>query len=173
MRFRRAVLALLLVWVLTSIWFGSDSGISVPGLFVIVGGAGLLLLVWLLWFVVALKRKERMKAAWVEPTVLVLVLLAIYFGALFHLRFLASRRSLDRYVARTLAAHESHRTPTNVGLFVARETEILPNGAVRIITSSRMFDECGLAFSRTPPPVVGEDRYDHLVGNWWRWSRSW
>jgi hypothetical protein len=36
-----------------------------------------------------------------------------------------------------------------------------------------MFDDCGIAFRRTKPPVVGEDRYNHLVGNWWRWWRSW
>jgi hypothetical protein len=172
-RFRRGVMPLLVIWVLASIWLGSDSGISVPGLLIVVGGAGLLLVVWLILLVVALKRKDRMKLPWVEPAVTILVLLAIYSGALFHLRFLASRRSLDRYVAQTLAGRESHRKPTNVGLFVARETEVLPNGVVRIITASCMFDECGIAFSRMQPPVVGEDRYDHLTGKWWRWWRSW
>ena len=164
---------MLVIWVLASIWFGSDSGISVPALLIVVGGAGLLLLVWLVLLIVAWKRKERMKGAWVEPAVAALVLAAIYSGAFFHLRFLASRRSLDRYVAQTLARGGTHQKRMYVGLFVARETEVLPNGVVRIITASCMFDDCGIAFSRTPPPVVGEDRYDHLAGNWWRWWRSW
>jgi hypothetical protein len=173
MRFRRGMMALLVIWVLASTWLGSDSGISVPGLLITVGGAGLLLPVWLVLLIVTWKRKERMKVIWVEPVVVALVLAAIYSGALFHLRFFASRRSLDSYVAQTLAGGASHQKRTHVGLFVARETEVLPNGVVRIITASCMFDECGVAFSRAKPPVVGEDRYDHLAGNWWRWWRSW
>jgi hypothetical protein len=173
MRFRRGVMAAVGIWVLASIWFGSDSGISVPGLLIVVDGAGLFLFVWLVLLVVAWKRKERVKAAWLEPAVIAVVLAAIYSGALFHLRFLASRRSLDRYVAQTIATRESHRTPTNVGLFMARETEVLPNGVVRIITTPCMFDDCGIVFSRTPPPVIGEDHYASLTGSWWRWSRSW
>jgi hypothetical protein len=173
MRFRRGVMALLVIWTLASIWLGSDSGISVPGLLVIVGGAALLLLVWLIVLVVTRKRKTPVKLLWLEPVVAAIVLAAIYSGALFHLRFLASRRSLDRYVAQTLAVGEAHQKRTNVGLFVVRETDVLPNGVVRIITAPCMFDDCGIAFSRTKPPVVGEDRYDHLAGNWWRWWRSW
>jgi len=166
-------MALLVIWMLASIWLGSDSGISVPGLLVIVGGAALLLLVWLIVLVVTRKRKTPVKLLWLEPVVAAIVLAAIYSGALFHLRFLASRRSLDRYVAQTLAVGKAHQKRTNVGLFVVRETEVLPNGVVRIITAPCMFDDCGIAFSRTKPPVVGEDRYDHLAGNWWRWWRSW
>lgn len=172
-RFRRGMVVVLVMWVLASMWFGSDSGISVPGLFIIVGGAALLLLVWLILRIVAWRRKERMKVAWLEPLAAALVLAAIYSGTLFQLRFLASRRSLDRYVADTLSGSGSHQKRMHVGLFVARETEVLPNGVVRIITAPCMFDECGIAFSRTQPPVVGEDRYDHLTDNWWRWWRSW
>jgi cobalamin biosynthesis protein CobD/CbiB len=166
-------MALLAMWILASIWFGSDSGISVPGLLVIVGGAVLLLLVWLIRLIVGWKQKTRIRLLWLEPTLMTIVLAAIYSGAFFHLRFRASRRSLDRYVAQTLAAGGMHQKRTNVGLFVVRETEVLPNGVVRIITSQCMSDECGIAFSRMEPPAVDEDRYDHLVGNWWRWSRSW
>jgi hypothetical protein len=127
----------------------------------------------LVLIVVASRRKHHLKRVWLEPAVTVVVLAAIYSGTLFHLRFLGSRSSLERYVEQTIANGESHRKQTNVGLFVARETEILPNGTVRIITSSCMFDECGIAFSRTTPRAIGEDRYDHLTGNWWRWQRSW
>jgi hypothetical protein len=163
----------LSIWLLASSWFGSDSGISVRCLLVIVGGAALLLLTWLVLIVVAWRRKQHMERVWLEPAMTALVFAVIYSGALFHLRFLASRHALDSYVAQAIAAGESHRKQTNVGRFVARETEVLPNGVVRIITASCMFDECGIAFSRTKPPVVGEDRYDHLSDNWWRWWRSW
>ena len=172
-RFRQALMALLVIWVLTTTWLGSDSGISVPALLIIVGGVGLLLLVWFVLLIVAWKRKERMKAAWVEPAVVALLLAAVYSGAFFHLRFLASRQSLDRYVAQVLSRGGAQQKRMHIGLFVARETEVLPNGVVRIITASCMFDDCGVAFSRTEPPVVGEDRYEHLSGNWWRWWRRW
>jgi hypothetical protein len=116
------------IWVLASIWFGSDSGISVPGLLVVVGGAVLLLFVWLILLVVAWKRKTPVKLVWLEPAVAAIVLAAIYSGALFQVRFIASRRSLDRYVAQTLAVGGAHQKRTNVGLFIVRETEVLPNG---------------------------------------------
>jgi hypothetical protein len=173
MRFRRGVMAAFVAWVVASIWFGSDSGISVPGLLVIVGGAGLLLLMWLVLLIVTWRRKERLKAVWVGLVVAALVLAAIYSGILFHVRFLVSRRSLDRYVAETLAGGGSHQKRTHVGLFVARETEVMPNGVVRIITTPCMFDDCGIAFSRMPLSVIGEDRYVPLSGNWWRWWRRW
>lgn len=172
-RFRRGVMAAFVIWVVASIWFGSDSGISVPGLLVIAGGAGSLLLAWLVLLIVTWRRKERLKAAWAGPVVVALVLAAIYSGALFHVRFIASRRFLDRYVAETLAGGGSHHKRTHVGLFVARETEVMPNDVVRIITTPCMFDDCGIAFSRMPPSVIGEDRYAPLSGNWWRWWRSW
>lgn len=172
-RFRRGVMAALFIWVLVSLWLGSDSGISVPGLLVITGGAVLLLLVWVILLVIPRKRKTPVGLPWLEPAVTAIVLAAIYSGALFHLRFVASRRALDQHVAQTLASGRAHQKRTKVGLFIARETEMLPNGVVRIITAPCMFDDCGIAFSRTKPPVIGEDRYDHLAGNWWRWWRSW
>jgi hypothetical protein len=170
---RRGLMACLTIWLLASVWLGSNSGISVIGLLSSVYGAAALLLVWLVVVILAWRRKERLERVWLEPAVIAVVLAAIYSGGLFRLRFLASRPALDRYVARTLAAGVSHRKPTHVGLFVARETEVLPNGVVRIITASCMFDDCGVVFARTDPPVVGEDQYDPLAGHWWQWRRSW
>lgn len=170
---RRKLIACLLAWVLVSIWLGSNSGISVPGLIVIVGGAVLVLSAFLVTFFVARARKQRLQRAWLEPLVMIVALLTIYSGALFHLRLLASKPYLDRYAAQMIASGNSHRKRTQVGLFVARETEVLPNGVVRIITTPCMFDECGVTFSRTKPPIIGEDRYEHVAGNWWQWWRSW
>jgi len=171
--FRRVLIVCVALWLFASIWLGSNSGISVPGLFVIVGGAVLLLVLWLVTFIVSVARKQRLRRRWIEPLVTLVALAAIYSGALFHLRFLASRPFLERYVAQMNAAGASHRKLAHVGLFVARETEVLPNGVVRIITTPCMFDECGVVFSRSKPLVIGEDRYEHVAGNWWRWWRSW
>ena len=170
---RRALMVCLLVWLLASIWLGSNSGISVLGLFVIVGGGVLLLVVWLVTFFTAIARKQQLQRAWIEPLLTLVALAIVYSGALFRLRLLASKPSLDRYVAQVIASGTSHRKLTRVGLFVARETEVLPNGVVRIITTPCMFDECGVAFSQSKPPIIGEDRYEHIAGNWWRWWRSW
>ena len=64
--------------------------------------------------------------------------------------------------------------PELVGLFVVRETEALPNGVVRMITTSCGFDKCGLAYSANgAPPVIGEDRYRPLGARWWQWEESW
>ena len=173
MPFRRVLIACLMLWLVATLYFGSDSGISVTGLFVIVGGAAAPLLIWVIVLGLALKRKQREQETWFAPAVILLVLGAVFSGALFHLRFLASRPALERYAAQTLARGRSHQNAARIGLFIARETEVLPNGVVRIITASCMLDECGVVFSRNEPPVVDEDFYEPLARGWWKWTRSW
>jgi hypothetical protein len=64
--------------------------------------------------------------------------------------------------------------PELVGLFVVRETEALPNGVVRMITTTCGFDKCGLTYSANgAPPVIGEDSYRPLGAGWWQWEESW
>lgn len=173
MTLRRLLTACLMTWIVSAVFFGSDSGISVPGLFVIGGGAAAPLLIWVVALGLALKRKQREQRTWFAPVAILLVLAAVFSGTLFRLRFLASLPALERYAAQTLARGRSHQKAARIGLFVARETEVLPNGVVRIITTSCMFDECGVVFSRNEPAVVGEDFYESLAGDWWQWTRSW
>ena len=120
----------------------------------------------------AFELRKRFPARWLEAVVVAVIWVAIFSGTLLDLRFLVSKPFLDRYVSRVIAGAPV-RKGERVGLFIARETEVLPGGVVRIITTECALDDCGLVFSRGRPPNLGEDSYDPLGENWWSWWRSW
>lgn len=162
-------------WGLASLAVASNVGIEFGAFLFIAYGAVILLVIWLTMMVAGKVARKRAPRPWFEPVAIIMVLAMIYADVPFRARFLMSKPSLDRYVREAAGTGRTHGTRAEqVGLFTARETEVLGNGLVRIITTSCMFDHCGLAFSsKGPPPVIGEDRYRRITSNWWRWSRSW
>ena len=173
-------------WALAVLWLGTDAGYSIPA-FLVAEMGGLLLLGWWLARVVwwwarrrrspgrePLARGLFLRRLW-EPLTIVTCGMIAFTGIGFPARFAMSRPALDRYVQELRARGDS--TPPAghvVGLFRLREVEVLPGGVVRLITTSCMMDNCGIAYSLNgPPPVIGEDSYRHLSGNWWHWFRSW
>lgn len=161
----------------------TDSGIGMLWfLLFFYGGAGLLAL-WALRALVhvAWGRKREPSAPWpswvLEPVFVGLVATAVTTGLAFQVRFVMSKPFLDWYVRSVqsgdVVADRSLRL-TLVGLFIVRETEALPNGVVRMITTTCGFDTCGLAYSpKGTPPVIGEDIYEPLGSGWWQWQASW
>lgn len=171
-RMRRAIGVCLGAWLIASVCFGSNAGLSfIDFFFVAFGGLGILLL-WAVTLGMARWFRKRFPAPWLEPVVIAVVWAGIYWGALLDLRFLVSKPFLDRYVSRMVAGAPA-RKGESVGLFVARETEVLPGGVVRIITTECSLDDCGLVFSQVQPQRIGEDAYQPLWGHWWTWWRSW
>lgn len=166
--FRRVINACVAIWFAVSLWLGSNSGMGLPGLLLSVYGGGALLIAWAAAFALAYGFHRSFRRPWLEPVAIVAMWAGTYFGVFFEVRFLLSRPSLDRYASARIA-----RNGQRVGLFLARETEVLPDGVVRIITTDCGLDDCGLVFSRGIPPRIGEDQYERLSGNWWRWWRSW
>jgi hypothetical protein len=161
-------------WALAALLLGSNVGLSIPALLVTVHGGGAILLFSLVAIVIGVVRKQRLRRPWLEPAGVLAVLALISLDLPFHARFFASLPFLHRDVQRVAASGRPGPLPRLVGLFRVREVELLPNGVVRMITASCMFDDCGLAFSRGgPPPVVGEDSYDRITPAWWQWERSW
>ena len=135
------------------------------------------LLVYALW-----TRKHEAPVRWrswlVEPVFVALVAGAVLTGAAFRLRFAVSWPFLAKYAhavqeGRMKTDGEHH--PTVVGLFIVPETEALPGGIVRMITTKCGFDDCGGCVSSRggKPTAIGEDSYTALGGGWWQWWRSW
>lgn len=149
----------LALWAALALWLGSNVGLSLPALMVVVFGGLALLVIGLI------ARRVRLSVIVVLATWLL-----IATNAAFYVRFAASLPWLTSYASQTRA---SHREPRIVGLFRVLETE-RHDTLVRVITTACMFDDCGLAFApEGKPPRIGEDSYARIVGGWWRWERSW
>ena len=174
-------------WALAVLWLGTDAGYSIPA-FLVAELGGLLLLGWwltrlVLWVAHSRKRRPQepvnsrplvLRWLW-EPLTIVTCGAIALTGIGFPARFALSRPALDRYAQQVRERGDS--TPPAgqvVGLFRLREVELLPGGVVRLITTSCMMDDCGIVHSPTGrPPVIGEDSYRQLSGDWWHWFRSW
>lgn len=154
-------------------------------LFLTAYGGFFLLVIWLVRLVRWLLRGRsssgvqpvaigRRVLRWVwEPATVVIVFVLVYYGLAFPTRFRLSRSALESYVQRAQAGDVPSQARV-VGLFRVRETEVLPGGVVRLITTTCMLDDCGVVFSpRRRPPTIGEDSYYPLSDGWWRWWRSW
>jgi hypothetical protein len=183
------VVVLVCAWFVFVVCAFSDAGSSLPS-FVVLVYCGLLWgVVWLIRFVVFLARQRRGSIPvqpfrrallyWsFEPAALCLTAVLVYTGILYHLRFRLSRPALESYAAEIVAGRKQPHgfaTPRRwVGLYRVRETELLPDGVVRIITAPSGFDDAGFTSSPvSSPPVVGEDSYTHITGSWYHWHRSW
>jgi len=169
------------VWVIYVLAFGSDAGLTVQVLLVLIwGGVGLLLL-WSLCLGAHLLRTRRdpqqrhVRRYLAGPLLLLLCVAVVWTGAAFSVRFFISRSALDTYVRSASRASLRRFNPgVRVGLFWLREVEVLPGGTVRMITTHCMFDDCGVVYSPSGTPArIGEDYYHSLGGSWWHWSRSW
>jgi len=164
------------IWLVGLLYFTSDGGMSVFDVLVFAYGWLALVLAWLIVFLVARAQRRPIRRTYGIISAIVLLLGAVLYwteGAIY-LRLLPSRPALDAYVLAAQRKQINSRQPISVGAFKVRETETLKDGTVRLITASCMFDDCGLAYApRGKPPILGEDSYDHLIGKWWHWWRSW
>lgn len=169
-------------WIAYVLLFGSDAGLSLPALLVLVWGGAALLALYALWSVLHVlatrgtARRRGIARLLAGPAAVLLTFTVTWIGGTFWVRFTISRPFLDR-LARdggTAITAGTLGRGSHVGLFRLEEAEVLPGGTIRLITTDCMFDHCGVAFSPNgQPPVVGEDTYSPLSGHWWLWWRSW
>jgi hypothetical protein len=118
---------------------------------------------------------------WVfEPSAVVLTLALAFLDVFSFVRFALSEQSLSSYAENVRAGKVAHvfefqHPARQIGLFTVTRTELLPDGTVRLITSSHgVTDRAGFAHSvSSPPPNQGEDSYKHLHQQWWYWYESW
>jgi hypothetical protein len=173
--------ALQAIWTVAVLWKGSNAGLSVSALWVLWLGTIALAPLWIWRWIVHLREPAESQTGWwkLGPLLLIGCVLFVAFGGAFFVRFLASRPALDRYARAVAAAAPSIPScepdpPVSVGLFEVHETELLPGGVVRLITSADLFDDAGIVYcAEGEPPVIGEDSYTPLGGGWWHWHRSW
>ena len=169
-------------WGVTSLWIGSDAGLSLPAAMWVFGGAVVLFFAWLVSLVRSTRptRKPPFPRRWlrflVAPLFVIVCAVAVFTGLAFRVRFAWGRADLEAYV------HEVTKTPpaewdeqeVSVGVFRVLHTQVLPGGIVRLITTTCGFDDCGVVYSpHGPPPVIGEDSYTEIGDGWWRWWQSW
>ena len=170
----------------------SNVGITFPVFITGFYGAVLWFLVWLIRVIVffILRRRRapdapasgRSKYLLFEPVVLVLTLVFVLSGLPEIARFELSRPALRQYVADVARNDSGERKQSavakRVGLYNISETELLRGRIVRLITAEDGFDHAGFVYipsssSRSKPPRIGEDSYQHISGPWWYWYRSW
>jgi hypothetical protein len=165
-------------WMVAVLVLFSDAGSGMDAFLILVlGGLGLVL-IWIVQFFVEVRvpREARTRRWALGPVLTIACAVFVIFGGSFWIRFLVSKSALDRFaMERSAGPSPSNEAPVRVGLFEARDIDVIEHGCVRFITSrDGMADDAGLAHSPDgEPPVIGEDSYSHLVGNWWWWHRSW
>lgn len=186
----RFTLLICILWIFFCMIAFSNAGsnvlLSVLALY-FVGGWGI---IWLIRLFIAWRRKAKHresklhKACWrywlVEPIVIIIPLVLAVSGVFSSIRFALSEPALSRYVADVRAgkvdlAFEFSHPPRQVGLYRVTFTDLLPDGTVRMITSSHgLMDKAGFANSpHRPPPRLGEDSYQYIQQHWWYWYESW
>jgi len=173
--------AAFVLWAAYLVVVGSDAGVPFfPALIVLGCGGAAVLLLWVLRMILHLvstrhaRERRRVRRLVAEPMVLLVCLAFVLSGAAFWVRFMLSRSSLNHYVAAFSNGTRGSSGPAvRVGLFWLRDTEVLPQGAVRMITTEcGVVDTCGVVYSPTGrPPVIGEDVYESLGGPWYHCYR--
>lgn len=145
-------------------------------------------LIWLGRLIISLRNKGHDKAGikhglcyWLfEPVVIILPLILAQLGVFSIARFALSEQALSNYAEQVRSgnvdiAFEFNHPSRRVGLYRVTFTDLLPDGTVRVLTSSHgLMDRAGFANSpQTPPPRRGEDSYKHIHQQWWYWYESW
>ena len=182
MRYPHKMRLWCLFWVFAIALLSSDAGLDFGVLLVCYPISLVWGLLWLIRLIVYAVRCRRGIAPehhgfgyWAtEPVAFLLALGIGMSGAPSYVRFLASYSALNQYVQSLSVAPEN--TKPWVGLYAVRETEVLPNHVVRIITSNSGLDDAGYVFSpAAPPAIIGEDHYTKLpwIDGWYHWHRSW
>lgn len=169
-----------LLWLLCALWYTSDAGLDLAPLVSLLGGAALLLAVFL-GRAFLVRRQEAARPplsrgllAWAAfPAAVALTMLWAWSGAGLRLRLAWSAEALRSQATAPPESHESFRDPpVRLGLFWVSEVQAV--GLCRRFVTTRVFmDDAGLAFCPVGvPPRVGEDSYRPLGGGWWVWRRS-
>ena len=187
-RLSRTVIALSIVWFMFCAIAFSDAGFNMLLVLAALPVAAVWGLVWLIRMFVSLKHqyygvagfKNNLSYWLFEPVVVVFPLVLALMGVFSSVRFALSEQALSNYAEQVRSgnvnlAFEFNHPSRRVGLYSVTFTDLLPDGTVRMLTSSHgLMDRAGFANSpQTPPPRRGEDSYKHIHQQWWFWYESW
>jgi len=176
------------IWLIFCIAAFSNAGTNVLIALVAIPVALIWGTTWLVRLVVSLRNRghdgakiQHSLCYWLfEPVVIILPLILAQLGVFSIARFALSEQALSNYAEQVRSgnvnlAFEFNHPPRQVGLYSVTFTDLLPDGTVRVLTSSHgLLDRAGFANSpQTPPPRRGEDFYKHIHQQWWYWYESW
>ena len=162
----RVVNVAAVLWLALTIFFFSDAGTSILGIYAVLGGGVVLAAVVVLRF---LFRRPCFLALVILVTALPIVFYPAPESPLFQFRFWLSRNAFDvRARALTGTTYQSLQ-PEWIGLFRVERITTHENGQVRFITTPcGVVDSCGVVYapSGTPSRYM-EDQFTPLHGAWW------
>lgn len=177
------------IWLLFCIMAFSDAGFNILFILLALPIALIWVLFWFVRLIIAIRRqqgqgernvKKILAHYMIEPTLIAVPLLLAYVGVFSSVRFMLSEQALSNYAEQVRAgnvnlAFEFNHPSRRVGLYRVTFTDLLPDGTVRVLTSSHgVMDRAGFAnSSHEPPPRRGEDSYKHIHQQWWVWYESW
>lgn len=176
------ILLIRILWFVFCMIAFSDAGTNILVFFAAAAIVGIWVTVWLVRLFIFWRKcqKARLRPWLVEVATMILPLLLAYSGVFSAVRFTLSKPSLTNYVADVRAGKvnlnfEFSHPARQIGLYSITITELLPDGTVRIITSSDgLLNSAGFANSPHSPPLrQGEDSYKHIQQRWWYWYQSW
>ena len=175
--------AVIGLWLVTLGGWSMPDGPSVPLVLMLVPSWLFVGTAYFVALAVAAVRRGRdgrrmSPVAWILPPLLVVLIApAIVADLPLRARFAASRGSLDSAALDVLARGSTERDTRSrwLGFYLVRGIEVEAGAARFVVGESGFGDAQGFAYWEGPgePPVVGEDRYEHLTGPWWIWVESW
>ncbi len=172
------------IWSVVATVAHSDAGVAFPLWMLLFVSLLVIVIGWLLALAVAAltarppdhTRGEVLRSWLRVPLPILATLVLIWLSVPLMVRLFFSGPALQQS-----AAYLTEQPPPRfrggppwVGLFRVREFSQF-DGELRFLTSDCGFaDKCGLVFSpRGRPPNRGEDTFEHLYAEWWRWQQSW
>lgn len=186
-KYSRFMMLVGVVWFIFCAVAFSNAGFNILLMLVALPVVVIWTLFWLIRMFISFRRRQgecnvKTHCAYylIEPALMVVPLLLAYLGVFSSVRFMLSEPALLSYVESVRAgkvelAVEFNHAPRHIGLYTITYTDLIPDGTVRVLTSSHgVMDRAGFAHSpQNPPPRRGEDFYKHIHQQWWIWYESW
>lgn len=177
-----SIAAMALVWLGFALVMYSDAGTPfIESSWILLWLAGLILVPVTVAGLVVLGLAHRRRpqrwwwlGAFAPPIALLVWFAAIATDVPFRVRLALSEAALADFAETHAQTDERPKLPRRVGLFTVEEFGVA-EGCARFITDDSFLDHAGIVYcpDGDRPPLVGEDSYFHIHGDWWRWHRSW
>lgn len=151
-------------------------GYFIPVLFLIVAWPTYVF-VAVLWYLGSTFRRRTLRPRrvhWVPLAVIAATAFALECNAPMLVRYAASRPAMTAFAEAAQRDPDNVKDRRRVGLWPVDAVQSYPGGVRFIVRGTGFLDQGGFAFSEHgQPPVMGEDAYYHLHGDWYIWHHGW
>ena len=108
------------------------------------------------------------------PALVVATAAAVWIELPFRVRYEVSEDAMNRVASEVVRGERDPATIRRIGLWEVDRAERVRGGMRFLVSGTGFLDPIGFAYSPAgPPPVIGEDSYEHLDGPWYLWIESW